>query len=492
MDKIVLKFTIPLFVQKALEMLTQEGFGAFLVGGCVRDLLLRKEPKDWDITTNAKPEDIERVFTSAGYKTFYENAFGTVTVIIDDTPIEITPYRLEGKYSDKRHPDEIQWAKTLEEDLARRDFTINAMAITTNDLRPTTYDIIDLFDGQEDLKNKIIRTVGEPSERFSEDALRLMRAVRFATQLKFTIEEKTEQAIKENAPLLQMIAKERIRDELVKIISSDEPEKGILILQKIGLLHIVLPELEEGSGLSQRGPHRYDIFRHNLYALKWASRETDDTAIRLASLLHDIGKPKTRALGEKGIYTFYDHQIVGAEIAKKILTRLKFPKKIIDEVYHLIYHHMFYYEVDKVTPSGVRRLLQRVGGKEVFDKLLVIRRADRRATPVPKTHPYRLRHLEYMVEKVASDPLSRFQLVINGDDIIKALAISPSPRVGFLIKALLAQVLEDPAQNTREYLLQELKELNKKTDEELSRLGAFVETKKKERDIMLKEKHWVR
>lgn len=472
-------------VERALEVLTKGGFEAYLVGGCVRDLVLGKEPKDWDITTNAKPEDILSLFTNTGYKAFYENAFGTVTALVDDLPIEITPYRLEGKYSDRRRPDEIRWAKRVEEDLARRDFTINAMAMSKDKK------LIDRFGGQKDLEKKIVRTVGDPHERFAEDALRLMRGLRISVELGFSIEKHTLEAIKTHAPLLKEIAKERIRDEFTRIILSPEPEKGIEIMQKTGLLVHVLPELQEGIGVIQRGPHRHDVYTHNVYSLKWASQESHDLVTRLAALCHDIGKPRVRQ-ESGGKITFYDHPAAGASMTQKALQRLHFSRKIIEEVSHLVYHHMFYYDVGKVTPSGVRRLLQRVGGREVFERLLAVRRADRRATPVPKTHPYRLRHLQYMLEKVASDPLSRFQLVINGDDIKTALNIPEGKRVGLLIQALLTEVLQDPQKNTKDYLITRADELNKKSDKELSAYGTFIKERQKERDTKLKEKYFVK
>lgn len=474
-------------IKTALSVLHNEGFEGYLVGGCVRDLMLLREPKDWDITTNARPDQIEALFTAKGYKSFYENAFGTVTAIIDDIPIEITPYRLEGKYSDRRHPDDIAWAKTLEEDLSRRDFTVNAMAMDKEDMDA----VVDLFGGKEDLKNKLMRTVGDANARFNEDALRLLRAVRLAHDLRFTIEEATYQAIKENAKLLELIATERIRDELIKMLSAHEPEKGVKMLQETGLLHYILPEIEEGIGVVQRGPHRFDVFTHNLYSLKWAAKESDDWVVRLAAWLHDVGKPRVRQ-EQDGKFTFYDHQVVGAKMAEVALTRLHFSNKVIEEIAHLIYHHMFYYDVGKVTPSGVRRLLQRVGGKEVFDRLLVVRRADRQATPVPKSHPYRLRHLQYMVEKVAHDPLSRFQLVITGDDLKQELGVPEGIRIGLLLQGLLVQVLEDPGKNTREFLLEEARRLNKKTDGELKVYTKAMNEKKREREEILKGKYYVR
>lgn len=491
-------------VKTALEILAKNKFKAYIVGGCVRDLVLGKAPKDWDITTSAKPEDIERTFQKEGYKTFYENAFGTVTAIIGEVPLEITPFRKEGKYSNKRHPDEITWADTLEEDLARRDFTINAMALelTTNDLQQTTKKsrrlsvvgrkLADPFDGKEDIAKKILRTVGKPSERFAEDALRLMRACRIALELGFEIEKETHNAIKEHASSLNDIAKERIRDEFIRIILADKPEEGIALLEETGLLAHIVPELLEGKGLSQRGPHRFDIYKHNVLSLKHASRETESLAIRLAALFHDIGKTPTRQITPEGKITFYDHPVVGAKMVETIMARLHFPKKLIEEVSHLVYHHMFYYDVGKVTPSGVRRLLNRLGGIQTFRDLLIVRHADRKATPVPKTHPYRLRHLEYMVESVASDPLARSQLLLTGDDIKELLDVPEGIRIGLLINALLAEVLEDPKKNTKANLKKRVKELNELSDKELAQKGEFVEEKKKERENILKAKYYVR
>jgi len=495
-------------VQKALGILKEAGFDGYIVGGCVRDLFAGRAPKDWDITTSAKPEDIERVFGEAGYKTFYENTFGTVTALASEAAIEITPFRKEGKYSNKRHPDEITWAKTLEEDLARRDFTINAMAlapearefkvqsskfkVTGKSVKFENASLIDIFGGREDVAAKIVRAVGVPEERFREDALRLMRACRFATELGFAIEEKTLEAIKVCAHLINEIASERVRDELEKIIAAPDPKRGILLLKETGLLAHILPELLAGEGISQRGPHRFDIFTHNLLSLKWAAKESQSLAVRLAALFHDIGKTKTRLVQPDGKITFYDHPVVGARVTEEVLTRLHFPRKVIDEVCHLVYHHMFYYDVGKVTPSGVRRLLTRVGGADVFRNLLIVRHADRSATPVPKMHPYRLRHLEYMMEKVASDPLARSQLVINGNDIKETLGIPEGPRVGLMIQALLAEVLEDPQKNTKEYLLTRAREMAQISDEEAKKRGGGVEKKKKERDAKLKEKYYVK
>ncbi|MGE4554860.1 MAG: CCA tRNA nucleotidyltransferase, partial [Candidatus Paceibacterota bacterium] len=295
--KNILKISLPKEVEETLKKLIQNGYQAYIVGGCVRDLLLKKKPKDWDITTNAYPEEIQKIFPES----IYENQFGTVGVkTSSEDPtlkvIEITTFRKEGKYSDKRHPDYIEFAKTIEEDLARRDFTINAIAlkIDFNKKGEKTCEIIDPFKGQKDLKDKLIKAVGDPNERFQEDALRLLRAIRFACELNFKIEEKTYSAIIKNAPLLKYIAYERIRDEFIKIIQTRQAKKGILLLQKTGLLKIFLKELEEGIGVTQNKHHLYTVFEHLYRSLDYAAKKGYSLEIRLASLFHDLGKPRTK------------------------------------------------------------------------------------------------------------------------------------------------------------------------------------------------------
>ena len=317
--------TIPKEVKDIIAKLEKAGFEAYIVGGCVRDFLFDKEPKDWDVTTNAKPEEIQKVFPDS----FYENNFLTVTARTKSkkpelAEVEITTYRLEAKYSDKRHPDEIKYAKKLEDDLSRRDFTINALALRLGSGQAKK--VIDLFDGQKDLKNKTIKTVGNPKERFNEDALRMLRAVRFATTLGFSIEDKTAEAIKKNCIWLEAISQERIRDEFVKIIMTDRASDGIELLRELGLLKYVLPELLENYGISQNKHHIYDCYQHALKSLEFAAKKKMNMHVRIAALLHDIAKPKVK-VGQGPDSTFYNHEIAGAKMTFQALSRLKFPKK---------------------------------------------------------------------------------------------------------------------------------------------------------------------
>ena len=310
--------TLPKEVQEIIKKLNSAGFQGYAVGGCVRDLLLGKEPKDWDVTTNAKPKEIQKLFPEH----VYENIFGTVAVKTgSEKPelalIEVTPYRIEGKYTDKRHPDSIKFADKLEDDLSRRDFTVNAMAIDIDGK------VTDLFNGQKDLKSKAIRTVGEPEERFGEDALRLLRAVRFATVLGFKIEKKTLEAVKKNSDWLIAISKERIRDEFVKVINSDNAYDGIMLLYETGLLKHIVPELLEGVSVGQNLHHIYTVWEHNILALKYATSKNYSFEVRLGSLFHDVGKPQTKR-GDGNIPLFYGHDVVGARMTAEIMGRLKF------------------------------------------------------------------------------------------------------------------------------------------------------------------------
>ena len=351
---------IPEEVKFVIDELKKKNFEAYIVGGCVRDFLRGVEPEDWDVATNAKPEEIQKIFP----KSFYENKFLTVIVQTGSKnprlkEIEITTYRSEAKYTDKRHPDEIKFAKTIEEDLSRRDFTVNAIAVClTSDVKQVG--VIDPFNGQKDLKNKIIRAVGKAEDRFSEDALRIMRAVRFATTLNFKIEEKTTQAIKKNSPWLQTISKERIRDEFLKIIMANRAADGIELLRQLNLLKYIIPELEEGYGVTQNKHHIYQCYEHALLSLKYAAQKKFNKYVRLASLFHDIAKPRVKR-GEGPDATFYGHEIVGARMTTQILNRLKFPKKEIEKITKLVRYHLFYYNVDEVSEASVRRLVRQVG-----------------------------------------------------------------------------------------------------------------------------------
>lgn len=479
---------IPRPVIEVLEKIKEAGFEAYIVGGCVRDLILEREVKDWDLTTNAKPEEIMSIFPDS----FYENEFGTVGVKLENKErnvdvVEVTTYRIESKYSDKRHPDGVKFAKTLEEDLGRRDFTMNALALKVESVGE--YKIIDLFGGQKDIKNKIIRAAGDPNERFSEDALRMMRAVRFYAQLGFTIEEKTFEAIKKNAKYLGHIAQERIKDELVKIILSNHPSEGIEMLCDTGLLRYIIPELEKGVGVKQNRHHIYTIYQHSIMSLKHCP--SSKLEVRLAALFHDIAKPQTKR-GE-GLYaTFYNHDHIGSRIAGKILERLRFPKEIINKVSLLVDNHMFYYNPDEVSESSVRRLVRKVGMENMKD-LIDLRIADRLGSGVPKAKPYKLRHLEYIIEKVSKDPISAKMLKVNGHDLINELHLRAGPKIGAILDVLLSEVIEVPLKNTKEQLLARAKELK---DTDLSKLRDLakekIEEKKEEEDKEIKGKHWVK
>ena len=461
---------IPEKIKQVWQKLLDNGFEAYLVGGCVRDLILKRKPKDWDITTNAKPDEIQKIFPNS----FYENRFFTVGVKTDSKDptlkvIEITTFREEGKYSDYRHPDEVKFAEKLEDDLKRRDFTINALAMDINGK------IIDIFGGLDDIKKRLIRTVNNPEDRFKEDSLRMLRAIRFACELDFDIEEKTFNAIKEYANFIQFIAKERIRDEFVRIIMSKNATKGIELMRESGLLIELIPELQRCYGVEQNKHHKYDVYTHSLKSLEYAVQKNYSLEIRLAALFHDIGKPLTKQ-GEGPDCTFYNHEFVSAKITKNILERLRFPRQIINKVVHLVKHHMFYLEVDKVTMSAVRRLARRLGLEHLED-FFKLREADRIGSGVPKAVPYRLRYLKYLIHKAQLEPITPKMLKVNGNDVMQILNIPSGPKVGWILKALLNEVLDDPKKNDREYLLRRIEELGKLSDEELKELSQVGEEK---------------
>jgi len=405
--------------------------------------------------------------------------------------IEVTTYRKEAKYTDKRHPDEIKFAKTIEEDLARRDFTVNAIALT----EIKNYEIIDPFRGQEDLKNKIIRAVGNPEERFGEDSLRMMRAVRFTVTLgpSWVIEEKTAEAIKKNSPWLQAISRERIRDELLKIIMGDRAAAGLELLRGLSLLKYIIPELEEGYKITQNKHHIYECYDHYLRSLDYAAKRNFNKYVRLAALFHDIGKPRVKR-GEGLDATFYGHEIVGTKMTTQILNRLKFSKKEIEKIAKLVRYHLFYYNPDEVGESSVRRLVRQVGPENV-EELLQVRMADRIGSGVPKAEPYKLRHLRYVMERVSRDPISAKMLKMDGNNVMRILGIQPGPKVGQILDVLLSYVLDDPKKNDKEFLEKEIKKLGKLSEKEMSSLTqkARKEREKLEmkRDEMTKKKYWV-
>ncbi|MDO8582593.1 MAG: HD domain-containing protein [bacterium] len=478
--------TVPEEIEAIGTVLNGAGFEAHLVGGCVRDFLLGREPKDWDIATNALPEDVQKLFPDS----VYENKFGTVGIKTgSENPlyavVEVTTYRTEGTYRDMRHPDSVAFVKTIEEDLARRDFTVNALAFRIHESCILNHEsVVDPFGGIADLKKKIIRAVGrsagtaEPDARFMEDALRLMRAVRFAAQLGFTVEEKTMEAVKRHAGLLEAVAKERVRDELVKIIESDGAGLGIRTLTDTGLMRHVLPELLGGVDCGQNKHHIYTVYEHNVRALEYTAKQGYSFEVRLGSLLHDVGKPATKR-GDGHDSTFYNHEVVGAKMACIMLDRLHFPKKTVEKIAHLVRWHLFYYNVGEVTESGVRRFVRKVGPEHIAD-LLKVREADRIGSGVPKAVPYKLRHLMFMIEKVAKDAIDTRMLALDGTDVMRLGGLTPSPKVGWILAVLLEEVLDDPARNAEDALASRIKELNALTDVELKALAATAKDKKEE------------
>lgn len=493
-----------------MDSLEKNGFEAYIVGGSVRDLLMGREPGDWDVTTNAKPEEITKIFLDS----FYTNAFFTVTVKTGSenpklSEIEVTAYRSEAKYTDQRHPDEVKYAKTLGEDLARRDFTINAMALgATRDKRhatsiedmsrvPCLMSLIDPFGGQDDLGKKIIRTVGKPEERFGEDALRMIRAVRIATELGFSIEEKTENAIREHASWLRAIAKERIRDELIKMLMSDNSAHGIEVLYDLGLLKFVMPELEEGIGVGQNKHHIYTVWEHNIRALAWADKEHYSWPVKIAALLHDVAKPRCKQ-GDGPDSTFYQHDVVGAKMAAAMLGELRFPRDVTAKVVKLIRWHLFKYDPDEgITDSAIRRLVRRVEPENI-DDLVLVRICDRMGSGVPKAVPYRLRHFQFRVEKILREeeaPTPKM-LQLDGNDVMQILGISPGPKIGFILNALLEEVIDDPSKNSKDILTGRIKELAILSIDELKKLAEVAESKVEliegEREAEMKDKYYVK
>ncbi len=487
-----MNFSIPTEVAHVTESLEKAGFEAFLVGGCVRDLILNKSPKDWDVTTNAKPEDIIAIFN----KTYYENSFGTVAVVNEEVEdetlkvIEITPYRVEGAYTDNRHPDIVSFSEKLEDDIKRRDFTMNSIAYSES-----KGEFVDLFNGEADIKAKVIRTVGDPKARFAEDGLRILRAVRFLAELGFEIEPETEKAILESGYLLKNISTERIRDEFTKLIMSENPMTGLLALKKLHLLKYIVPELEETIGIDQKGVHIYDVWEHLLRSVQHAADKNYPLEIRLSALFHDISKPATRRKGTNKAWTFYGHEVVGARVTKKILENLKYPTKVVEKVTKMVRWHMFFSDTQQISLSAVRRMIVNVGRENIWD-LMNLRICDRIGSGRPKEDPYRLRKYHSMIEEALRDPISVGMLKIDGKKIMEVTGIAPGPKIGFTLHALLEEVLEEPSKNTAEYLEDKAKELVKMPENELRALGEKGKMTKEELDDeeikKLRSKHKVK
>jgi poly(A) polymerase/tRNA nucleotidyltransferase (CCA-adding enzyme) len=470
-----MQYRIPHEVAEVSKALRDAGFESYLVGGCVRDLIIGIEPKDWDITTNAKPDQIQDLFPDS----FYENDYGTVGVKTgsEDTRlaiIEVTPYRTESEYSDKRRPDKVEFGTSLLEDLARRDFTINAIALDV----PQGH-IVDPYDGQKDIKDKLVRAVGNASERFNEDALRMLRAVRLVAELGFGIDGDTAAAISENSKHLSHVSRERVRDEFTRILNSSQPMNALILAQQLGILEFIAADLIRGIGIEQNQAHSYDVFGHLMRTMQHAADKDWNFDIRLAGLFHDVSKPETRRWSdEKKDWSFHGHEVVGSRVTKKALEDLHFPRETIDKVVKLVRWHMFFSDPEQITLSAVRRMIKNVGEENIWD-LLNLRICDRIGTGRPKEQPFRFRKYKAMVDQALRDPISVVMLKTGGEHIMEKFHVEPGPRIGWALNALLEEILDDSAKNTEEYLDKRTSELLAFGDEELKVLG---ESGKKKRE----------
>lgn len=445
---------IPAPIKEIARILNTEGFQCFLVGGAVRDSIMGFTPKEYDIATNAKPEDVQRIFKytiPTGIK------HGTILVILDDMHVEITTFRSDGNYSDGRHPDKVEYTASIEDDLPRRDLTINAMAYNISD-----GNLIDMFDGMKDIKNKIIRSVGNPYERFTEDGLRIMRAIRFATRLNFNIEKETFDAICHSTGMLASIAYERIREEFNGILISDNPFRGIELLRKTGILALIMPELMQGFGVAQNRFHKYDVYYHILHTIQAVEPlETEELTllVRLAALFHDIAKPMVqKKVSKQEEPVYYNHEVVGANVAKKVMRRLKYSNAEIDFVTLLVRQHMFYYQ-DEWTDGAVRRFMKAVGIENI-KPLLKLREADRlgsgnRKDKESKAIPKLLARIDKIIEE--ENAITVKDLKINGNDLMKEFNLKPGPIVGKILNYLLDLILDEPSLNDKEKLMEKTK-----------------------------------
>lgn len=468
------KVNIPKILQDFYKIFEKNGFQAYLVGGAVRDICLKKKPSDWDIATNATPQDVMKMFKFV-VPTGFEH--GTVTVHFNKTEIEVTTFRTESGYSDARHPDKINYAATIEEDLARRDFTMNAIAVNLKNGK-----IVDPYGGQKDIKKRLIRTVGNAHERFMEDGLRPIRALRFASKLGFAIEEKTYQEIsqKDVQNKITSISIERFRDEFEKMMLSKKPSVALKLMEETGILNLFIPEFSKCRGCIQsdyRAFHKFDVLDHLFYACDGAPE--NKLNVRLAALFHDIGKPDAKNITMQEVFdpkecckknletiTFYNHEKYSAEITQKIMTRLKFSNEMIKNVIHLVKEHMFHYE-ENWTNAAVRRFIIRVG-KENLEDLYDLRFADmygmwnqkieiKYSEPVALLLELKERINEELTKQNA---LSLKDLNVNGKDLMEN-GIPAGKKLGEILKHLLDCVIEDPSLNSREKLLEIAKNIDK-------------------------------
>ncbi len=438
---------LPPYVSEFMNSFASHGFQIYVVGGAVRNLFLGKISTNWDFTTNAKPEQILSLFPNS----FYHNQYGTVTVRYGTNAeylFEVTPFRKEGSYSDGRHPDSIVWAETIEEDLQRRDFTINAMAYDGTTL-------IDLFHGKRDLDEKRIVTVGDPDKRFEEDALRLIRAVRFASQLGFFIDESTRTSVQKNSERIKQVSWERIRDEFMHILASDHPSEGVLFLKNLNLLQYLLPEVDLCFLIPQKSPkrhHIYDVGTHLVMALKHCP--STDPITRFATLLHDIGKAQTfRRDDESGIITFYNHEVVGAELTAQIADRFRLSTKDKEKLVTLVAKHQFTVS-EMQTDKAVKRFIREVG-KEHIQSMIDLRTGDRLGSGSTPTS-WRLELFKKRIEEVQHEPFQIKDLKISGYDIMEQLHLKPGPQIGEILTALFEKVENKQLPNEKEALMNEI------------------------------------
>ena len=435
----------PISVMKIIETLEKAGFEAYAVGGCVRDSLLGRNPSDWDITTSARPEQVKALFShtiDTGIR------HGTVTVMLEHVGYEVTTYRIDGEYEDSRHPKEVIFTPLLTEDLKRRDFTINAMAWNPR------AGIIDEFGGMEDLDEGIIRCVGSPEERFSEDALRMMRAVRFSAQLGYEIEPATKAAIRKLAPNLTHVSAERIQVELVKLVESMHPDY-LRVAYETGITRVVLPEFDLCMETEQHNPHHcYTVGEHMLHSMLAVS---SNRYLRLAMLLHDIAKPEKKKTDEQGIDHFHGHQEASEEMAKVILRRLKFDNETIRIVSRLIGFHDYRFPAER---RSVRRAVWKMG-EDLFPMLLQVKEADTMAQSLYEREEKLewIAKVEKLYREILKDRecLSLKDLAVTGRDLIRA-GCAPGPELGRILNEMLQDVLEHPEHNNKEYLLQSIRQ----------------------------------
>ncbi|QBS37181.1 HD domain-containing protein [Thermaerobacter sp. FW80] len=435
---------VPAAVREVLARLHERGHAAFLVGGCVRDLLMARPPKDWDVATSARPEEVRRIFPRT-IPTGIEH--GTVTVRSRGLSVEVTTFRREAGYSDHRHPDRVEFTDDLRADLERRDLTINAMAVDAQGR------LHDPLGGLADLEEGVVRAVGDPEARFREDALRLLRVVRFAARFGYRVERRTEAALARCAPLIRHVSWERIREEMSGLLVSPRPAWGLELLRTSGLLEPIWPELLEGVGVPQNVHHAYTVWEHNLLACQYTPPVL---RLRLAGLLHDVAKPRTVSVDERGQRHFYHHEVVGADMARGMLRRLRYDNDTVRHVAHLVRHHLALHHYPGMTDAAIRRLIQRIGF-DYLEDLIILRVADRAASgtkraPISRGALRLLTRMERILEQDAA--FSLHDLAVDGHDVMAATGLGPGPAIGWILRQLLEEVLDDPSRNRRDWLME--------------------------------------